>query len=512
MTSASDTSVLRGTPAGLVVDVLREGGQWRVTGAPQGIAGHDLTPTRSGRPGSVYVTWRWEAECLTVRNDRYGMFPAYYFATADRFCLSTSVSDLIERGAPTALDDEALGVFLRLGYFLQEETPFRAIRSLPPDAVVTWSPSGLSVTGTPPRPAPQSPSRDEIIERYGQLFTRAVEASLGGEQAAVPLSGGRDSRHILLALNAAGEPPVTTVTVQHYPPRRNEDARVAALVAAAAGVPHVTLAQPANRLDVERRKNELTSYCTAKHAAMLAVRDHVAGRVTRVYDGLAGDVLSQSRLQTLTALQKVEDGRFDELAEELLDRDGDESIIRRTLRPDAYARWPRERARARVAAALERHAGAPNPLAAFYLWTRTRRDIALSPYALLGSAAEVVCPFLDEELFDFLFALPARSVIGTQLHTAVIARAYPDFAGVPYEQPSSTPRQERGYFRRLALDLTRSLLAHRSRLVSHRQLLPPLARLAVDGAHQKFWVPMTRVVHLLQIERLATGPTGSETA
>ena len=90
--------------------------------------------------------------------------------------------------------------------------------------------------------------------------------------------------------------------------RTDEDARIAALVADAAGVPHVVLEQP-DRFDAERRKNLLTSFCSDEHAWALALADFLTGRAA-AFDGLGGDVLSAGLFLTRRRQRLYERGRY----------------------------------------------------------------------------------------------------------------------------------------------------------------------------------------------------------
>ena len=76
---------------------------------------------------------RVHAESRPVRH-----VPCYYCVGANTLRVSPSIPRLLADGAPVTLDDEALAVFFRLGFFLDDRTPFRAIRAVPPGARLTW--------------------------------------------------------------------------------------------------------------------------------------------------------------------------------------------------------------------------------------------------------------------------------------------------------------------------------------------------------------------------------------
>ncbi len=82
----------------------------------------------------------------------------------------------------------------------------------------------------------------------------------------VALTGGRDSRHLLLAMLESGQPPPCAISVRHFYPTRADDVRVASLVAAAAGVRHEVLDQYQSRLASELRVARLCSFGTDWHA------------------------------------------------------------------------------------------------------------------------------------------------------------------------------------------------------------------------------------------------------
>jgi hypothetical protein len=66
-----------------------------------------------------------------------------------------------------------MAVFLRLGYFIGEDTPFRSIRTLPPDATLEWKDGRLSVSGRYAFGKPQSLARD-AADHYSLLFRESI--------------------------------------------------------------------------------------------------------------------------------------------------------------------------------------------------------------------------------------------------------------------------------------------------------------------------------------------------
>jgi hypothetical protein len=154
--------------------------------------------------------------------------------------------------------------------------------------------------------------------------------------------------------------------------------------------------------------------------------DHLRKEASIVYDGIGGDVLSAGLFLEPEPLTLFEEGRFEELSDYLFSTP--EWPLRRLLTPQHYRSWSRSVATDHLLDELRKHASAPNPVGSFYFWNGTRREIALVPYAMYRGVDQVLSPYLDHELYDFLAALPARTLLDHSFHTDAIRRAYPRYA------------------------------------------------------------------------------------
>ncbi|MEO8602760.1 MAG: asparagine synthase-related protein [bacterium] len=483
------------------------GGELQVRGVATAAFGHRLPRADGSADDGIWADWSWDGTALTARTDRYGLYPLFYCADADAVWLSPSIAAMLRAGAPATFDWDALAVFLRLGFMLGEDTPFARIRALPPGATLRWQPGGARLDGGLflRRAAPLA--RAAALDGYITLFSEALRRRPHDGVCALPLSGGRDSRHILLELCAQGRSPSLCVTTRHYPPHPDEDARVAAQLADALDLPHIVLDQ-ADRFDAERRKNLVTNFCADEHAWTVVLADYLGGRCDAVYDGIGGDVLSAGLFLDAERQALVDTGRFAALAERLLPTTNDTSLAL-CMPAKARAGIPRAAALRRLAAELARHREAANPLGSFFFWNRTRREIALVPYAMLRAVPTVFAPYLDHDLYDFLAALPVGLLLDQQLHSDAIRRAYPRQACIPF--------QDRNAARPSAWGLRRGLLRRLAPYAQQRRgaAPPQLTRAAAPlttvagAAHRLFDV--RRLLHpelllyLLQLERIAAG-------
>jgi asparagine synthase (glutamine-hydrolysing) len=459
-----------------------------VTGDVTASFGHRV-PLPDGAVDGIFASWDWQDGRLSLANDRYGMYPLFYAHTDDGLLVASHLQALLEHDVPAELDFDALAVFLRVGFFVGDDTPFRTIRAVPPGAVLHVSGKQLRLEGRRPQVTAQALSRAAAIDAFIALFRQAIRRRLPSGTFELPLSGGRDSRHILLALIEAGAAPAACVTTSHFPPRGNADLAVAAALCRRLGVPHLALPQYP-RIEAEREKNVRTHLLSDEHAQFVVVGDYLR-RVTReTYDGIAGDVLSQSGYLNPEADACFSAGG-NRAAEYLLDRYPSmvsDKALQRLLAPALMRHVPKDRAIARLVPELAIHATAPNPVSSFFFWNRTRREIALGPYAVMQGLT-VYAPYLDRDVFDLLASLPASLLMDRRLHTDAITQAYPQVADIPYEVRE--PAHDAAALRRLALALMGTTLGTPG-MLRRRTILPRLAMTAITGDPARLWhAPLT---------------------
>jgi len=468
-------------------------------------------PYRAGsREDGLFVEWYWDGETLIVANDRYGFYPAYYYTKRGCFAISTSIPQLLRLSGSADLNDVGLALFLRLGYFIGDHTAFRHIRALPPSAMVDWKNGNAEVFGHPVQLRRQQIARADAIDGYIAAFRDAIRQRVPDDRFATPLSGGRDSRHILLELSRLGYRPDWCITAR----TKEEEVHVAGAIAAALELEHTVVETEEYACDAELRKNLLTQFGTTEHGWVLAITDFLAGKVRVLYDGLAGDVLSAGHFLTKERLELFDTGRLAHLAAMLMPIEL-ESALALILPSDMYRQLHRDAALAELENELKQHQEAANPVASYFLANRTRRVAALSPCCIYAQVGKVFCPYLDRAVYDLLGSLPAETFLDYTFHTEAIRRAYPRYSSVPFEakpqfsatptrKPMSAGASQTRRWRRFALQLLRYAYWGRPpRWVRTVFLLPRLLRCTSD---REFCVSanwfLLPAVYLIQLERL----------
>jgi hypothetical protein len=500
----------RGRSVGKALFLESKNGTLAASGDIRADFGYRLGAPSDPDADGVWAEWAYEHGRLQLNSDRLGFYPMFYREDRDGIAVSDDLVRLVRPDGSMHLDDAAIAVFLRSGFFVGDDTPFRDIRAVPPGAVLTRDAHGLRLRAhalaAPPR---SSLSRDAAVREYGPVFrdTMAPFAAAAGPRFAVALSGGRDSRHILLALLAAERRPTACLTASRVPPAHDEDAEIASMVAGISGIEHVVLPRVSDLLGAELAKNLATGFCADEHSWLLSLAASLQENAfPTTFDGIGGDVLSAGLFLDEERLRLYQRGALRELADSVL---GPEHHLASMLRPAYYERWGRERAIARLIPELEKHARSPNPVGQFFFWNRTRREIALCPWRMLNRAGHVFAPYLSRPAYEFLASLPAEHFLDHSFHTEAITRAYPWFARVPFETHARPPaRHARASIARYARDVARYCLAPRDarRRLDPLFYLPRIAKGLLDARYgTELHHLFNKAVFVTQLERLREG-------
>ncbi len=388
--------------------------------------------------GDVGAEWSWNGETLTVANDRFGYYPVFYYQRDDEIGVSNSAIKLIAEGGPGELDDEAVGTFLRLGFYLRERTPFKHIFVLPPAGRLVWRAGRVTVAGGTVLTKPQRLTREQAVEGYIELVRQAVRRRPpNNTRFAVPLSGGRDSRQILLELHRQGHRPTQCVTFDPDPRQPAPDMKVASQIAVSIGVEHIVVGPVATWLAYVLRKNVLASFCSSEHTWIMPAADYLRRNHAEWYDGMGVGIFSRGDLIKRDCAGMLEKGDFLGCAKYAFGKTirlPEEGI---TLFQECIALPPvsMEHSLAVTAEELRHHATAANPLASFAFYNWDRRGISLGPTGPgMPFGKYVHTPLMDDDLFDFVASFETELVLECEPQTEAIRRAFPAHSQFPFDK------------------------------------------------------------------------------
>jgi asparagine synthase (glutamine-hydrolysing) len=489
--------------------IVKEGPNFRAVGPTARDVGHRVPrpDLGSGIDDGAWAFWRWNGAELTVRTCPHGLIQVYYAVLRDGIAVSLSLGALLDAGADDALDWAGLSVAIRVGHFVGERTPFRHIRVVPPDTELRWSGGDPSVSASRSRdtaPKMQEFTLDEAAQVYLDLVSTAVRRRPPSGPFAVPLSGGRDSRHILLELNAQGHRPSSVVTSQHYLDFSDDDIEIARRLISRLGFDHDVVTIPPYSFGLQARLCELADYCVFSHVWAFTLADRLS-RFEIIYDGLNGGTLFGRPGIAAKYRELARADRYEEVVESFLG--SGEGWIERSLSDSVKETLSFAVAVNTVRAELDRYRSWPNPWQAFRYWTLVRRETAYYTFKVLRNPI-VYCPLDDIDVVNFALSLPRDITIDGRLQAIALQKRFPAFADIPLA--GGLQRREPGWYTkrlnnvrrsRFAVNLLLRLVTRPSELVNVKSLATLISSTWLLGRGRLFDNAAPVAAYLMTLER-----------
>jgi hypothetical protein len=392
------------------------------------------------------------------------------------------------------IDDDAMAVFLRLGFFLSADTPFKQIRVQQPAAQEAFLRQQVQ---------PYQGSFDDAAREYGEVFKRAIAnylSTMTQDKIVMPLSGGRDSRHMLFAILASGKQIDHCVTCVRPPPYDEQDINVARELCNELNIRHHALALEPDYLAQQLENFRMSGYCAEENAWISVVANYFNTLDSSyvAFDGLAGGILSDGAFTSAKKIQLYREEKWQELADIILSAEG---YLPAMLSKQDYLRWSREKAVSRVIAELKRYKHCPNPIGQFYLWNRTRREICYIPFGYMNKVVNVATPYMFRDVYNFLLQLPGKFFASESFHTRAIELTYPQYAHIRWAE--RTPPRPVGLAQRIkTLTNIGGFLLKNPHPVSKRFIYPRLAAGMLSGDYaSRVTDIMATPVYLAELQR-----------
>ena len=364
---------------------------------------------------------------------------------------------LLHRGAK--VDPIGLATVLSLGYAVAGRTVLAGVSCNEVDV------SGFAAT------------RVANAAQIEELVTEAVRNALGSQRPMVLLSGGRDSRLILLVMRKLAIRPSAVLTLAQR--GAQSDAAVAARFAAAVGEPIERVAPLSFDGSRELDRHAMQSFQSLEHEWFMAISQMVRARGHNLYgglngggvtDGIGAGVLSTGSLLHPEAMLLWKDRRIEDLFDwTAAHGSGVSAGFLAAARAEGVLLAEREAVLNEFASVMRSLESTPNPLGMYSLLHWTRRGIGASAYGQLPHEL-VRTPLFDEHLCRALAAMDGKEALAADWRETMLRRL--DDTGIPFSKAES------GVLPRWMRYPVRSVRSRLGWIAFVRGLPPALKRLA----------------------------------
>ena len=407
-----------------------------------------------GNEAGTVGGWTWDGTSLVACSDRHGYLPLYYHLDerSRHLMLSDSPLRLLAEGIGTEFDRESLAFFCRSGFVLGDRTLHRGVHRVPAGSMIRWQDGAFSVTEVEPRFNCSSPdSIEDALQGWIDRFQVAMQRRRPSGAFAMPLTGGRDSRMMLMELRRLGHDPVETVSFAPGVRGENEDLRIARTISERLGLRHVAARSDKGWLEVEKERHAWCGCEAIEHAWLMGLWGYMKAHHDCWYDGLGVGAMTRGELNTPDMLELLRANRLDEWCDAMYARTAAPSgswgdRIAKVLDVELPGR---DEIVDLVRQELARHLDAPNPLGRFSFCNWGRRSIALNPFGICRDAREVHTPFMDRDLVEWVAAVPAEWTFENDLQTTASRRLHPELADVEFDRHMPSRSRRIGMRRRL---------------------------------------------------------------
>ena len=364
---------------------------------------------------------------------------------------------LLHRGAK--VDPIGLATVLSLGYAVAGRTVLAGVSCNEVDV------SGFAAT------------RIANAAQIEELVTEAVRNALGSQRPMVLLSGGRDSRLILLVMRKLAIRPSAVLTLAQR--GAQSDAAVAARFAAAVGEPIERVAPLSFDGSRELDRHAMQSFQSLEHEWFMAISQMVRARGHNLYgglngggvtDGIGAGVLSTGSLLHPEAMLLWKDRRIEDLFDwTAAHGSGVSAGFLAAARAEGVSLAERDAVVNEFAGVMRSLESTPNPLGMYSLLHWTRRGIGASAYGQLPHD-RVRTPLFDEDLCRALAAMDGKEALAADWRETMLRRL--DDTGIPFSKAES------GVLPRWMRYPVRSVRSRLGWIAFVRGLPPALKRLA----------------------------------
>lgn len=370
-----------------------------------------------------------DGEKLFCARDHFGVKPFFYTHVGGEFKFSTTLNEL-RPGVSNTLNEIAVGDYLLFGVNQDNSTTiFKDIQRLPPGHTLIVENNEIKIRRywAPALPAEvRYRDSESYVERFLELFTRAVRDRLRTDRVAISMSGGLDSTSLAAIASEHAEVAGFTVVYDSLIP--DEERHYSSLAAKHLGIPVTHLnADRYSLFDgvMDQAEPFLLSVLTGQFNDLLGLCAEFSPIVLTGYDGdaLMHEPRQSIRTRIRRMLRTADSGSIPEWI--------DESFARDTNLRERWERFWASRVDSGKRPAAMRALNSKIWTSLFEGYDRGATKLNL----------DVRHPFLDLRLVEYLLAIPTmpwcvnkhilRRAMSDKLPAAVLDRPKTGLMGDP---------------------------------------------------------------------------------
>jgi asparagine synthase (glutamine-hydrolysing) len=391
------------------------------------------------RLNGEFVATVWDAARgeLHLISDRFGLRPLYVAMPTGGGCGAASevTALLAAPGVDSSWSHTGVSQFFAFGYFFGDDTLMAGVRALPAATCGTYRlADGTYTEQTYWQFRPDTTSRAsaaDLTRRFEDSFVTAVERrSRVGERLGLSLSGGLDARTILGVMPAGRDLQTVSVGIDG-----SLDHRSATALARIAGVPHQSFTLDQNFLgQFETHLREMIRLTDG-----LYLDQGIVMPTMPLYRKLGIQFLMRGHGGELMHMTKAYAFSLDAAALRASEAELEAWLFSHSTNymlggvpDDLFTFDVRAGARASLGRALARTHAVDRPVDRvwqLFLNERLHRETPLS-LQMFGHFATVRQPYLDNDVIESLFAMPAEMKLADELQTSLLRRVKPAFLDV----------------------------------------------------------------------------------
>jgi asparagine synthase (glutamine-hydrolysing) len=381
------------------------------------------------------LIWDGARRELHVITDRFGLRPLYMATPPGACVVATEPGAVLEApGVERRFSTTGVAQFFAFGHFFGDNTLFEPMRAVPAATCGTYRASDGSYTERRYWDMPATRPLGTAAEqagRFDEAFIKAVERRvLPGEHVGLSLSGGLDARAILGVMPDGRDLQSVSLGIDG-----SLDHRSAAELARLRGIRHRPFTLDESFLgQFEQHLREMVGLTSGHYLdqgiVMVTMPVYRELGIEHLLRGHGGELLHMTKAYAYSlsgdALQASEAGLRDWLLSHLT------SYMLSGVPDDLFTVDLRAESAASLDRALTKCPGGAQPIDRvwqMFINERLHRETALSMH-MFEQFVGVRQPYLDNDVVDSLFAMPASMKLGDVLQTGLLRKVRPAFLDV----------------------------------------------------------------------------------